>query len=65
MSKRSRRPTKLRKFHVLYAVTRAEWYEILAPDEETARREAFGEGDLVDTGDTTDVTDCDVEEVLQ
>ena len=60
MSKRSR---KLRKYRVLYAVTRAEWYEILARDEDTARREAFCEGDLVETGDTTDVTPCDVEEV--
>jgi len=55
---------KLRKFRVLCAVTRAEWYEIEASDEDTARREAFCEGELVETGDTTDVTECDVEEVL-
>jgi hypothetical protein len=55
---------KLRKFRVLCAVTRAEWYEIEAPDENTARRDAFCEGKLVETGDTTDVAECDVEEVL-
>ena len=32
-------------------------------DEDTARREAFSEGELVETGDTTNVTECDVEEV--
>ena len=64
MSKRSRKPAKLRTFRVLCAVTRAEWYAILAPDEETARRTAFCEGELVETGDTTYVTECDVEEVV-
>ena len=63
MSKSSRKPARLRKFRVLYAVTRAEWYEILAPDEDTARREAFCEGELLESGDTTDVTPCDAEEV--
>jgi hypothetical protein len=54
---------KLKTYRVLCAVTRAEWYEIKAPDEDTARREAYCEGELVETGDTTDVTECDVEEV--
>ncbi|MGO9172228.1 MAG: hypothetical protein ACLP7P_09715 [Rhodomicrobium sp.] len=55
---------KLRKFRVLYAVTRGECYEIDAPDEATAFAEAFEEGHFVETGDTTDVVECDVEEVL-
>ena len=60
MSKK--RSIKMRTFRVLYAVTRSEWYEILAPDEDTACRTAFSDGELVDQ-DTTDVTECDVEEV--
>ena len=63
MSKKLRQSSKLRKFRVLCSVTRSEWYEVQAPDEETARRIAFAEGELVDEGDTTDVTECDVEEV--
>ena len=63
MKKQSDRRKKLRKFRVLCAVTRSEIYEILAPDEETACRNAFCEGELVETGDTTAVTECDVEEV--
>jgi hypothetical protein len=54
---------RLKKFRVLCAVTRAEWYEIEAPNEHTARQNAFCEGELVETGDTTDVAECDVEEV--
>ena len=54
---------KLRRFRVLCAVTRSEWYAIDAADEDTARREAFSEGELVETGDTTNVTECDIEEV--
>ena len=60
MSKK--RSIKMRKFRVLCAVTRSEWYEILAPDEDTASRTAFSDGELIDQ-DTTDVTECDVEEV--
>jgi len=54
---------KLKTYRVLCAVTRGEWYEIVAPDEATAWRTAFSEGDLVETGDTTDVTECEIEEV--
>ncbi|MFZ1110280.1 MAG: hypothetical protein WAN43_18265 [Rhodomicrobium sp.] len=61
MSKK--RPIKMRTFRVLYAVTRSEWYEIDAPDEDTARQTAFSDGELVEQGDTTDVSDWDVEEV--
>ena len=32
------RPTKLKRYRVLCAVTRAEWYEIDAPDEAIALR---------------------------
>jgi hypothetical protein len=60
---RTPKAPKLRTFRVLCAVTRAEWYEIDAPGEHTARRNAFCEGELVETGDTTDVAECDVEEV--
>lgn len=63
MSKRSTPAPKLSKFRVLYAVTRGEWYEIDAVDEEAAFRDAFTDGELVEQGDTTDVIDCDVEEV--
>lgn len=56
---------KLRKFHVLYAVTRGEWYEIEAVDRKAAYRDAFTDGEHIETGDTTDVIDCDIEEVTQ
>jgi len=56
--------SKFRTFRVLCAVTRADWYEILAPDEATARRTAFCKGALVENGNTTDVTECEIEEVL-
>jgi hypothetical protein len=48
---------------VLCAVTRAEWYEIDAPNEKVALRDAFTDGDLLDTGDATDVTEIEAEEV--
>lgn len=53
----------LKKYRVLCSVTRTEWYEIQAPDEETARQTAFCDGELAEQGDTTDVTELDVEEV--
>jgi hypothetical protein len=53
----------LRKYRVLYAVTRAEWYEIEAPDADEARRAAYADGNLVLIGDTTDVTDCEDVEI--
>lgn len=63
MSTIRKRSRRLKTYRVLCAVTRAEWYQIDAPDEATARRTAFCEGRLVESGDTTDVTECDVEEV--
>lgn len=63
MSPDRKRPPRLKRYRVLCAVTRAEWYEIDAPDESTALRAAFCEGELVEIGDTTDATECDVEEV--
>ena len=63
MSQPTRKPRKLKKFRVLYAVTRSEWYEVDAPDADTARNTAFEEGRLADEGKTLDVTECDVEEV--
>jgi hypothetical protein len=59
----SPRAPKLKMYRVLCYVTRSEWYEIEAPDEETARETAFCDGELVEQGDTTDVQDWDVEEV--
>jgi hypothetical protein len=61
--KRKPAPTRLRKFRVLCAVTRSEWYEIVAPDKKTAWRTAYCEGELVETGETTDVTECEIQEV--
>ena len=54
---------KLKTYHVQCAVTRIEWYLIHAPDAETARSTAFCEGELVEQGDTTNVTELDVEQV--
>jgi hypothetical protein len=56
---------KLKTYRVLCAVTRAEWYEIEAPDEEIARNIAFTDGELVKQGDTTNVCEVEVEEVGQ
>jgi hypothetical protein len=55
--------TRTRKFRVLYAVTRGEYYEVEAANAEEAIERAFGDGTLVEQGETTDVTDCEVEEV--
>ena len=63
MSKSCRKAPKLRTYRVLCSVTRSEWYEVQARDEATARSIAFTEGELVEQGDTTDVTEWDVEEV--
>jgi len=54
---------KLKRFRVLYAVTRGEWYEIMATDEHTAESEAFCDGTLFDAGDVTDLAPCDIKEV--
>ena len=58
-----RPPPTLKRYRVLCAVTRAEWYEIDAPDEATALHDAFTDGELSETGDTTDVTEIEAEEV--
>jgi hypothetical protein len=60
---RPARKTKTRKYRVLYAVTRSEYYEIEAANAKDAEGQAFAEGELADTGDTTNVVACDVEEV--
>ncbi len=59
----SDQPRTLKRYRVLCAVTRSEWYEIDAPDEATALRYAFTEGELSEAGDTTDVTEIEAEEV--
>jgi len=61
--KAHKKARKLKTYRVLCAVTRAEWYEIQAPDEDTARRQAFCDGELIDAGDVTDAAACDSEEV--
>ena len=52
-----------RKYRVLYSVTRTEFYEIQATSPEEAAQRAFRDGTLVDVGETTDVTDCDIEDI--
>lgn len=52
-----------RKYRVLYSVTRTEYYEIEAMSPEEATQRAFRDGKLVDAGETTDVTDCDIEDI--
>jgi hypothetical protein len=60
---RKPRAPRLKTYRVLYSVRRDEWYEIKAPDEETAGRKAFWEGELFENCDVTDVAECEVEEV--
>jgi hypothetical protein len=53
-----------RKYRVLYAVTRTEYYEIEATSSEDAEDRAFSEGELIDHwSETTDVVGCEVEEI--
>ena len=54
---------KRKKFRVLCAVTRSEWYEVFAYNAQAARVLAFSTGNLVEEGETTDVTECEVVEV--
>lgn len=55
--------TARRKYRVLYAVTRAEYYEIAAATADEASASAFEEGTLVRIGCTTDVDDCETVEI--
>lgn len=58
------RKTKTRKYRVLYAVNRSEYYEIEAASAKEAEDRAFSDGKLIDDrGETTSVVACDVEEV--
>lgn len=54
-----------RRYRVLYSVTRAEYYEIEAASPEEAAQRAFRDGKLVDSGETTDVTDHDIEDITR
>ena len=49
-----------RKYRALYAVTRGEYYEIEAANEAEAEDLGFTDGVYVDSGETTDVTTCDI-----
>jgi hypothetical protein len=57
-------PAAPRKFRVSYAVTRTEHYEIEAKTEKEAEERGFDDGKQIeDSGETTDIVPCDVEEV--
>jgi len=61
---RAARPKRTRKYRVLYAVTRSEYYEIEAASAKEAEYRAFAEGEISeDSGDTTNVVACGVEEI--
>jgi hypothetical protein len=56
---------KARKYRVLYAVTRSEFYEIEAASAEEAKDRGFVDGEPVqNSGETTDVVPFEVEEVM-
>jgi hypothetical protein len=59
----SSRAPSLKTYRVHCLVTRSEWYEIDAPDEETARETAYSDGEFIERGDTIDVERWDIEEV--
>jgi hypothetical protein len=64
MSKTSKsRKTALRKYRVLYAVARSEYYEVEATNAKEAEDKAFSDGQLVDGGETTNVDALEVEEI--
>ena len=64
MSKTKQRPANLRRYRVLYSVTRSEEYEIDAGNPTEAEERAFTDGEFVDnSGDTTNVISCGIEEV--
>lgn len=54
---------KIRKYRVLYSVTRAEYYEIEATSPKEATQRGFCDGKLVEAGETTDVIECAIEEI--
>lgn len=57
---------RTRKYRVLYAVTRSEYYEIEATSAKEAEDSAFSEGELIDDmSEATNVVECDVEEITQ
>lgn len=60
-------PTRrTRRYRVLYAVTRSEYYEIEATSPQDAEDRGFSEGELNhDMSEATNVVECDVEEITQ
>ena len=60
------RSRKTRKYRVLYAVTRTEYYEIEAANAKEAQDRAFEDGEITDDGgDATNVVPCEVEEITR
>lgn len=58
------RANQTRKYRVLYAVTRSEYYEIEAADAKDAEDRAFADGEFMEhSGETTNVVACNVEEI--
>ncbi len=54
------RSLQLKRDRVRYVVTREEYYVVEAISADDAEQRAFEEGELVDSGDTTDMTLIDV-----
>jgi len=64
MSNTKQRQAIIRRFRVLYSVTRSEEYEIDAANRTEAEERAFTDGEFVEnSGDTTNVISCGIEEV--
>jgi hypothetical protein len=55
--------TSLRTFRVGYVVTRSEYYEIAAVNDQEAKDKAFSDGQCIETRDTTHVDDFGIEEI--
>ena len=55
--------TTTRKYSVLYAVTRGEYYEIEAASAKEAEDSAFTDGEFTETGDVTDLVPCEVQKI--
>ena len=64
MTSRPKTKKATRRYRVLYAVTRSEYYEIEATSAQDAEDRAFPEGELIeDMSEATNVVACGVEEI--
>ena len=62
LTRRTCRKT-IRTFRVLYVVTRKEFYEVETINAQHAEEAAFSEGRFVESGEATDITCLNIEQI--